>query len=83
MNQHFITAAGCTTPSVVVTSSENSNCDHNDCVTYMAMAAGGMFAFTTLIMCIFSCTIACMCHEHKMKTYKINMKKQMQSKWEY
>jgi hypothetical protein len=55
------------------------NCDVVDCVIFMGVAAGGIFVLSTILMCLFSCTIAWMCHTHKMKVYK----KQMQSKWEY
>ena len=49
----------------------------------MGVTAGVFILLTSLLSCIFSCAIACLCHKHKMKTYKIRVKKHLQSKWDY
>ena len=81
-------SAATSTVTVVVSSPRPSSTESaaaglDDCIVYMGGAAGAIFVVTTLVMCLFSCIIACLCHKHKMKTFKINMKKQMHSKWEY
>ena len=48
--------------------------------------AGSAAAFSLIVGLLsggFSCAIACVCHKHKMKTYKIRVKKHLQSKWDY
>jgi hypothetical protein len=67
----------------VGTGQERSRSDLERCAYHMAGSAVAFSLIVGLLSCGFSCAIACVCHKHKMKTYKIRVKKHLQSKWDY